>query len=102
MLLTAFSALQPQICFWYISLPLVSSFSFFFSSRRRHTRFKCDWSSDVSSSDLVCRLLLEIGKTQVLTPVTLESRMPSFDLERQTTHHHSNNTIIASRYFKQT
>src|SRR2546430_11478715 len=27
--------------------------SFFFSSRRRHTRFDCDWSSDVCSSDLV-------------------------------------------------
>src|SRR5260370_34926312 len=26
--------------------------TFFFSSRRRHTRFKCDWSSDVCSSDL--------------------------------------------------
>src|SRR5207237_3661256 len=26
---------------------------FFFSSRRRHTRFKCDWSSDVCSSDLL-------------------------------------------------
>src|SRR2546427_5528957 len=26
---------------------------FFFSSRRRHTRFDCDWSSDVCSSDLV-------------------------------------------------
>src|SRR2546427_12201360 len=25
---------------------------FFFSSRRRHTRFDCDWSSDVCSSDL--------------------------------------------------
>src|SRR5688572_5769273 len=24
---------------------------FFFSSRRRHTRFDCDWSSDVCSSD---------------------------------------------------
>src|SRR5207237_5282590 len=34
----------------------VSSFfddlQFFISSRRRHTRFKCDWSSDVCSSDL--------------------------------------------------
>src|SRR2546427_9631759 len=29
----------------------ISSF-FFFSSRRRHTRFDCDWSSDVCSSDL--------------------------------------------------
>src|SRR2546430_5436120 len=26
-------------------------FFFFFSSRRRHTRFDCDWSSDVCSSD---------------------------------------------------
>src|SRR2546430_680350 len=25
--------------------------NFFFSSRRRHTRFDCDWSSDVCSSD---------------------------------------------------
>src|SRR2546430_8043167 len=30
---------------------------FFFSSRRRHTRFDCDWSSDVCSSDLDCRRL---------------------------------------------
>src|SRR5256886_7769123 len=29
---------------------------FFFSSRRRHTRFDCDWSSDVCSSDLRVRL----------------------------------------------
>src|SRR5256886_12613448 len=30
----------------------VGLFFFFFSSRRRHTRFDCDWSSDVCSSDL--------------------------------------------------
>src|SRR5689334_24645454 len=28
-------------------------FFFFFSSRRRHTRWNCDWSSDVCSSDLL-------------------------------------------------
>src|SRR5688500_19282864 len=28
--------------------------SFFFSSRRRHTRLQGDWSSDVCSSDLEC------------------------------------------------
>src|SRR5438309_6369779 len=28
-------------------------FLFFFSSRRRHTRWNCDWSSDVCSSDLI-------------------------------------------------
>src|SRR5690606_7659248 len=31
---------------------LMRSFLFFFSSRRRHTRFSRDWSSDVCSSDL--------------------------------------------------
>src|SRR5260221_8404173 len=30
----------------------ICSFIFFFSSRRRHTRSLCDWSSDVCSSDL--------------------------------------------------
>src|SRR5256886_13122773 len=34
---------------------------FFFSSRRRHTRFDCDWSSDVCSSDLVGELLRRTG-----------------------------------------
>src|SRR6266568_8312675 len=29
------------------------NFFFFFSSRRRHTRWNCDWSSDVCSSDLL-------------------------------------------------
>src|SRR6267142_4879919 len=30
---------------------------FFFSSRRRHTRLTCDWSSDVCSSDLSAPVL---------------------------------------------
>src|SRR2546427_50408 len=33
-------------------LSIIISIFFFFSSRRRHTRFDCDWSSDVCSSDL--------------------------------------------------
>src|SRR5712692_11719809 len=32
---------------------LVNIFFFFFSSRRRHTRWNCDWSADVCSSDLL-------------------------------------------------
>src|SRR2546430_9045932 len=36
--------MQHSSCSWYCC--------FFFSSRRRHTRFDCDWSSDVCSSDL--------------------------------------------------
>src|SRR2546430_14960070 len=34
---------------------------FFFSSRRRHTRFDCDWSSDVCSSDLIERITGILG-----------------------------------------
>src|SRR2546427_4741527 len=33
----------------------VQTCALFFSSRRRHTRFDCDWSSDVCSSDLESR-----------------------------------------------
>src|SRR5476649_1527696 len=33
-------------------VPATSGTLFFFSSRRRHTRSLCDWSSDVCSSDL--------------------------------------------------
>src|SRR5256886_8622759 len=38
-------------CLSPFPLPDLTS-HFFFSSRRRHTRFDCDWSSDVCSSDL--------------------------------------------------
>src|SRR5574339_881590 len=38
---------------FFSSLRLFRLFSFFFSSRRRHTRSPGDWSSDVCSSDLV-------------------------------------------------
>src|SRR2546430_477597 len=34
-----------------LTLILVVGYAIFFSSRRRHTRFDCDWSSDVCSSD---------------------------------------------------
>src|SRR2546430_9507760 len=38
---------------------LWQSLFFFFSSRRRHTRFDCDWSSDVCSSDLLGSVCIE-------------------------------------------
>src|SRR2546430_13546919 len=69
--------LQP----WYTArmyFAIISSaidmFFFFFSSRRRHTRFDCDWSSDVCSSDLrvsgsiVARLVLR-GKGRRMRPM---------------------------------
>src|SRR5690242_21193434 len=49
------------------------SYSFFFSSRRRHTRLTCDWSSDVCSSDL------DTSAPQTFTiTVTAVNDAPSF------------------------
>src|SRR4051812_50220297 len=39
---------------------------FFFSSRRRHTRLTCDWSSDVCSSDLASNALVAGFRTVVM------------------------------------
>src|SRR5580698_4905952 len=39
-------------CLVLIARHLSANNFFFFSSRRRHTRLTCDWSSDVCSSDL--------------------------------------------------
>src|SRR2546427_2365996 len=41
----------------------------FFSSRRRHTRFDCDWSSDVCSSDLVGQPEFAVARLAVCTGV---------------------------------
>src|SRR5256886_11384187 len=38
---------------------------FFFSSRRRHTRFDCDWSSDVCSSDLALVVEAEVDLVEL-------------------------------------
>src|SRR5688572_9471904 len=46
---------------------------FFFSSRRRHTRFDCDWSSDVCSSDLGP---VNFSRSPVGTSVRMWSRPP--------------------------
>src|SRR2546430_15237815 len=51
-------------------------FVFFFSSRRRHTRFDCDWSSDVCSSDLLAPCVMQAGTeitTQALCQTCLKS-----------------------------
>src|SRR5256886_7643864 len=41
---------------------------FFFSSRRRHTRFDCDWSSDVCSSDLTSPSTAPVAECATPTP----------------------------------
>src|SRR5256886_12952488 len=60
---------------------------FFFSSRRRHTRFDCDWSSDVCSSDLAppppvdfdLVLDLPILPTLPASPICPVTEIPSSD-----------------------
>src|SRR5690606_39997960 len=55
----------------------------FFSSRRRHTRFSRDWSSDVSSSDLGYDLPYVLETMQQvlpgLHPMPLDGSEPIFD-----------------------
>src|SRR5690606_40692517 len=67
---------------------------FFFSSRRRHTRFSRDWSSDVCSSDLILiekRLALALspcidfaiaGFTSLTAGDELAAQVREFILER--------------------
>src|SRR5438067_8698027 len=50
---------------------------FFFSSRRRHTRSKRDWSSDVCSSDL-----LSVPGMRGLVPRFRRLRYRGFDAQR--------------------
>src|SRR5690606_39321635 len=47
--------------------------SFFFSSRRRHTRFSRDWSSDVCSSDLISTRHHRSRWEQELLPSSIRS-----------------------------
>src|SRR2546430_6028837 len=61
--------------FFYFS---IFFFFFFFSSRRRHTRFDCDWSSDVCSSDLLRSAVREAR------PRATDGAVPAGDAARAT------------------
>src|SRR5712691_11936894 len=54
---------------------------FFFSSRRRHTRFDCDWSSDVCSSDLLADALnaAKSDKTDDLVKALLANKFEGWN-----------------------
>src|SRR2546427_12981652 len=58
------------ICYYMM---LICFVFFFFSSRRRHTRFDCDWSSDVCSSDTV--LEVNIGVVHLADEVPAEDTL---------------------------
>src|SRR5256886_8393330 len=59
-LVEAISSCDPKVCYCRLIVSVEAWGGvdvFFFSSRRRHTRFDCDWSSDVCSSDLYGTIL---------------------------------------------
>src|SRR5215475_10589248 len=58
---------------------------FFFSSRRRHTRFSRDWSSDVCSSDLLAKISPELlkGADEVFFSSTAGGIMPVGTIDKQ-------------------
>src|SRR2546427_2075416 len=82
---------------------------FFFSSRRRHTRFDCDWSSDVCSSDLE-ECLAQSGNDSALSvrgismrplpPITAAgSPIPACRQDRKSTRLNSSHSQISYAVF---
>src|SRR6266481_7683593 len=69
-------------------------FVFFFSSRRRHTRWNCDWSSDVCSSDLGTTIS---GRIQVLKPSRIYSGKENRPSRRHVRAHHEAMLMINTR-----
>src|SRR5438034_6321361 len=88
---------------------------FFFSSRRRHTRSLCDWSSDVCSSDLLSlphraaalpfRLRLELLFLPLLRrknhsgPGRVRHSRYGFRADRKSTRLNSSHTVISYAVF---
>src|SRR2546430_3524092 len=67
---------------------------FFFSSRRRHTRFDCDWSSDVCSSDL------EVARAAEERPRGRSPRIqPPWPRDRKSTRLNSSHSQISYAVF---
>src|SRR5690606_40332522 len=65
---------------FHSSTPFYLDLYFFFSSRRRHTRFSRDWSSDVCSSDLfdLVRIHKFGERDETAAPGTPTNRLPSY------------------------
>src|SRR5256886_4806942 len=78
---------------WDLELVVAPTFMirlfFFFSSRRRHTRFDCDWSSDVCSSDLAGDVHLADGRAHEL----------GAELTRRVFHHQTRGQVAHDHTF---
>src|SRR2546430_8801136 len=75
----------------------VNVYLFFFSSRRRHTRFDCDWSSDVCSSDLPPGTADIFIDSDSVNEVVVQSRgglLPTFSQGREWRKRHFDLAVI--------
>src|SRR2546430_11209038 len=77
---------------------VVVSVFFFFSSRRRHTRFDCDWSSDVCSSDLETSWSA-IARTERVVCFTASRVRGSSGRDRKSTRLNSSHSQISYAVF---
>src|SRR5699024_11599201 len=73
---------------------------FFFSSRRRHTRSKRDWSSDVCSSDLLLLYHQMIGTGKPFQELAWRSRNRESRLKAIRNSLHSNRSTRHVRLFR--
>src|SRR5690242_4281261 len=72
-----------KVCFYcLLEFPLIlgsrllfTLLLFFFSSRRRHTRLTCDWSSDVCSSDLPGTQFVFLDRNSVYSRAVVASQV---------------------------
>src|SRR2546430_9895634 len=75
---------------------IVVLFFFFFSSRRRHTRFDCDWSSDVCSSDLFLLAILasRLREPRRRAPAPLVTTVRGWRSEEHTSELQSQSNLV--------
>src|SRR5438876_8799690 len=71
---------------------------FFFSSRRRHTRWTGDWSSDVCSSDLAYDLLaLERAPQRGQGEEVVGARIAELHVRRGAVAHHRDRNLLVAQ-----
>src|SRR5260221_7438995 len=73
----------------------VQTCALFISSRRRHTRSLCDWSSDVCSSDLCCGVHGKAGRARrTLWCDALRAAVPPYRSEEHTSELQSHSDLV--------
>src|SRR5690625_5819482 len=75
----------------------MSRYHFFFSSRRRHTRWPRDWSSDVCSSDLIVSLQGFLPRNSRSALLCLVERLSAKKPCKLTIRQYSNSCVRSSR-----